>query len=427
MTYNPIEIGSPDWGQPLNDALTSQDQRITDNEVDILGLETDVTGILPTINPLATYIPNGWGSNWKTARNNNAATLAVVGASSSLGYYASNLRSTGWVDLLRTALQNQYGNGGSGYKGSALTSAVQVADGVPAAATTAYTTAGNLATLVGSWSVGGNSYGPGAKYVFTSTLGDSYTDTVSGTIIDIFVVAGTTSPHTTYSYQIDGGAVVNVPTTGTTDNIQRTTITGLSNGPHTVVLKHAGTGGQFVSIIGMAGRNPTGITVNNFARYGSRAANFAAADSTTNTDWNGAFQYPANLVILTHGPNDALNNDSGDTWAKNMRIIMERIRNNGGATGTTDLMIMLPNVGTFDSTTNIYQDYVARARGLAEGFNAAFVDIWTLGRNSWNYWESLGYWANASVPGTAGTDSVHPSDAGHQFIYNTVLPIINGD
>ena len=109
-----------------------------------------------------------------------------------------------------------------------------------------------------------------------------------------------------------------------------------------------------------------------------------------------------------------------------MRIIAERIRNNGGATGTTDLMIVLPHIGTFDSATSLYQDYVARARGLAEGFNAALVDMWTIGRNSWNLWNGLGYWADSTNPGPAGADSVHPSDAGHQFIYNTIYPIING-
>lgn len=429
MTYTPIDIGAPDWGPPVNAALSGQDARIDVNAANTAANTANISSLQTVTNGvsrLGIYVPQGWGATWKAARNTGTATIAAIGGSSTEGYYASDLRQKGWVDLVRNSLQAQYGNGGSGYRGTDITSTVQTANGVPAGAITAYNANGNNGTIVGAWSVGGSSFGPGAKYVFTSTVGDSWTQVVNGTQVDIYAVAGTTAPHTTYSYQIDGGSIVNVPTVGTADNIQRTTISGLAAGNHTVVVKHAGTGGQFVSICGISGRNTTGIVVNNFARYGSRAANFAAADSTTNTDWNGAFQYPADLAILTHGPNDAAGSDSGDTWAKNMRIIMERIRNNGGAVGATDLMIVLPHIGTFDSATNLYQDYVARARGLAEGFNAALVNMWGIGKISWNYWNGLGYWSNASNPGPAGTDSVHPSDAGHQFIKDTVYPIING-
>jgi hypothetical protein len=426
MTVSPISKGTSDWDVPLNAALADLQEQATD-------LQTQATATQALINPAGIYVPNGWGANWKAARDGGAATLAFVGGSSTLGYYSSDLRQKGWVDLIRNGLQAQYGDGGSGYRGAALTGVVQAADSVPAAATTAYNAVGSNATLSGSWSVGGSSFGPGAKYVFTSTVGDSYTTTVRGTQVDIYIVAGTTAPHTTYSYQIDGGAVVTVPTVGTADNIQRTTISGLAATDHTVVVKHAGTAGQYVSVCGVSGRNATGVVVNNFARYGSRAANFAASDETTNTSWNGSYNYPAHCAVLTHGPNDTNNGsdslgpeDRGDLWAKNMRIIMERIRNSGGAVGATDLMIVLPHIGTFDTTNVLYQDYVSRARGLAEGFGAALVDMWAIGRNSWNLWNSLGYWANSSVPGAAGTDNVHPSDAGHQFIYSQIFPILSG-
>lgn len=377
---------------------------------------------------LGVYAPPGWGASWRAklaAAGAGTAVLATIGGSSTQGYYASNLRTKGWVDLLRTSLQTTYGDGGSGFRGAGLTGAVQVADGVPAAATTAYNANSSNATLSGSWSVGGNSYGPGAKYVFTSTVGDSYTVAVRGTAVDIYAVAGSSAPHTTYSYQIDGGSVVTVATTGTADNIQKTTITGLSSGSHTVVLRHAGTGGQFVAICGVTGRNTTGVIIHNFGRYGSRAANFAAADETINTSWNGSYNLPCDLAILTHGPNDAIGSDSGDTWAKNQRLIMERIRNSGGATGTTELLIMLPHVGTFDST-GLYQDYASRVRGLGEAFGAAVVSMWGIGRNSWNYWNGLGYWADATNPGASGTDNVHPSDLGHAFIASVLQPILTG-
>lgn len=45
MTYTPIPIGLPDWGDEVNDAFTSQDARITVNEADITDIESDVTVI----------------------------------------------------------------------------------------------------------------------------------------------------------------------------------------------------------------------------------------------------------------------------------------------------------------------------------------------------------------------------------------------
>lgn len=413
-------VDQTNWATPLNNALTSLNNGKADRAL------TARSGV-------GINVPAGWGANWRAKlaaaqAGTGKAVLATVGGSSTQGYYASNLRQKGWVDLVRTSFQSTYGDGGSGFRGAGLTGVVQAADGVPAAATTAYNANGTNATLVGSWSVGGNSFGPGAKYVFTSTVGDSYTVNVRGTQVDIYVVAGSTSPHTTFSYQIDGGTVVNVPTTGTADNIQKTTVTGLSAGVHSVVLRHAGTAGQFVSICGVAGTNATGTVVNNFARYGSRAANFAAADSTINTDWNGAFQYPADLVILTHAPNDVNNGAGQDTvtvWANNIRTIMDRIRNNGGALGATDVMIVLPHIGTFDTTNNFYPLYSDEASALATTYGCALVNMWTVGRNSWAYWNSLGYWSNASNPGVAGTDNVHPSDAGHAFIASVISPIIS--
>jgi hypothetical protein len=172
------------------------------------------------------------------------------------------------------------------------------------------------------------------------------------------VVAGSTNNHTTYSYQIDGGAVVNVPSTGTADNIQKTTIDGLSAGTHQVAIRHAGTAGQFISVCGITGRNTTGIVVNNFAKYGSQSSSYIGTDQALTLDWNGGYQFPAHLAILTAGPNDANNAVSGDTWARRYRVIFEGIRNRGNADGDTDLMIVLPHIGNFDTTNILYFDTV---------------------------------------------------------------------
>ena len=61
-----------------------------------------------------------------------------------------------------------------------------------------------------------------------------------------------------------------------------------------------------------------------------------------------------------------------------------------------------------------------------EGFNSGMmlIDLWTVGRNSWNWWRSQpggSYWANAGAPGHSGTDGIHLSDLGHQYVSTVIL------
>jgi lysophospholipase L1-like esterase len=95
------------------------------------------------------------------------------------------------------------------------------------------------------------------------------------------------------------------------------------------------------------------------------------------------------------------------------------------ALGTTDVLILMQHIGQYDTTNLKWQSYVAQARGIAESYGAALVNMWPLGRNSWNYWNSLGYWGNsAAAGGVSGQDSIHMSDAGHQAVANAIIPVL---
>ena len=89
-------------------------------------------------------------------------------------------------------------------------------------------------------------------------------------------------------------------------------------------------------------------------------------------------------------------------------------------------MFVLPHLGQFDASQR-GDAYAARLRGMADHFGAAFVNMNAVFRNSWSYFNSLSGWgvANGASPGTAGTDSVHPSDAGHQLYANVLSPILS--
>jgi lysophospholipase L1-like esterase len=154
----------------------------------------------------------------------------------------------------------------------------------------------------------------------------------------------------------------------------------------------------------------------------SRYAN--PSTSALNATYNGGPDFPCDLAIFTAGPNDAAANVTGDTWAANVAKWIKGVKDTGTAVGDTDIIIALPHLGKHDVTNFKYQDYAERARALADTYGCAFVNWWALGRNSWEYWNSQSYWGTNAGTGAAGTDSVHMSDAGFEFMADTLLPLL---
>jgi lysophospholipase L1-like esterase len=375
------------------------------------------------------YVPPGWGEFWRAKRDaagTGQARIVVVGGSASQGFYASNPVTKSWPGLVRTALQAQHGDGGSGFMTSSLSATILQAGDADALA--AWQGAGAIIGQTGTWTQGGSRFGPGVCYLYADETGDSLTFTVRGTTVKIYTVSGGGS-RPSFTYQIDGGSAVTVADSGiSASNIQVTTINGLFSGTHTVKVQWAGTAsgtGQNLSVCGVSGENATGVLVHNLALAGARSETYGnPATTALNATWNGGVDFPCDLAIYTAGPNDASSNTAGDTWAANVAKWVKAVRDTGNAVGDTDIMIMLPHLGTHDTTNYKYQDFAARARGLAEAYGAALVDMWTIGRNSWRYWQTLGYWGTKTNPGPAGTDSVHLSDAGYQHVADVVLPIL---
>lgn len=233
-----------------------------------------------------------------------------------------------------------------------------------------------------------------------------------------------------WTYSIDGAAAVSVADSGIT-KIQVTTITGLAAGDHTVVLKHNGTTGSFFSPCGVAGENASGVVVNNYGLSGAQTSTFSDASAAYQPGtWNGGPNYPADLLIYALGANDALANVTPDNFALNLRKFFNNVKDGTAlsgakATGETDILIMMQHIGTYDSASLVWHNYTSRARMIAEAYGAAYVDIWSLGRNSWNYWHDQGNWGNSTTAGgVAGTDTIHMSDAGHAAVADAILPIL---
>jgi lysophospholipase L1-like esterase len=378
---------------------------------------------------LGYYVPPSWGQFWKPKRNGAGsalATVAAVGSSSTQGLYSSNLLTAPFVSQIMTQLQTQYGNGGSGYFNTAR-SVLFFGAGTVVNAWNAIS--GNFAQYSGSWGIGTQD-GPGANFLYSSTNGNTITfNAIRGTTIRVYTKSG--AGRVNWTYSVDGGAAVSVNDSGTAGStVQVTTITGLSTSNHSITLTHNGTTGNYFSVYGVTGENATGIVVNNYGLSGAGSSTFT--DFTNNYGagrWSGGPDYKADLVIYALGANDANGGLAGDSWAMNLEQYLQGVKNGSsvggtGATGNTDVLIVMQHIGNYD-TYYKWQDYCSRARGIAEAYGAALVNVWPQGRNSWNYWNNLNYWGNASTAGgVSGTDSIHMSDAGHTAVANAIMPIL---
>ncbi|MFJ5176728.1 hypothetical protein ACIP68_23185 [Streptomyces griseoviridis] len=372
------------------------------------------------------YIPDGWGATWRAARARaqagGLARLVFVGGSATAGFYASNPRTKSWPALIGGELQARFGDGGSGFQTSAMSPAI-LSSG-DAAALAAWQAVGAAVGQTGTWTQGGSFYGPSGHYVYTESTGASLTFRARGTTVRIYTVVGSgTRPAMLYS--IDGAADVSVAQPSGTAAIQVTSVTGLADVEHTVVVK-AGTAaaGQYLSVCGVSGERPSGVIVHNLAVGGATSARYGTnyTPAGINASFNGGVDFPCDLAVWSVGPNDASANNASDVWSSNTARWLRAIRDTDPDGRGADILFAMPHIGRHDSTNFRYQDYLGRARYLAATYQAAFVDWWALGRCSWPYWSGLGYWGTSTATGAAGADSIHLSDAGFRAMADTILP-----
>mgnify|MGYP003632369055 CR=1 FL=1 len=381
------------------------------------------------------YIPHGWGQFWRpklaaAKAGTGKCTLGIAGDSISEGYIASNLDLTSWAGRVATELQSDGADGGSGFH-SLSRSTVFAASGargasIGAAQISAYQANGNYWTISGTWTEYVSSgIGPGS-YAARTIVAASYAQrTVRGSTITIYTTSNA-GGNAGFTYSIDGGSAVAVAD-GAGFAVQRTVITGLSSGTHTVRITYNGDGIKALILLGVSAENATGVVVNNFSQYGQYSNTFLNDSGLKPGSWSGGSNYPADLVIYSMGLNDAVANITPDTYSKNIRKYLDGVRDGITgkiANGATDVLFLVQHAGNYDPTNLIYQDYAIRRRGIAETYGCAIVDMWADGRNSWNYWNSLGYWGNGGNPGAQGTDAVHLSDAGMQHVADTLLPYL---
>lgn len=371
---------------------------------------------------IPAYVPADFGRTWlakaSAARaGTGKAVVAIHGDSVARGYHSSNLDTKSWAGLVAAKLRTR-ADGGSGFKSIGDSSVAILAKSQPQAMVNAYQAAGLLVTLTGTWADYTGPSGPGGQILSSTVALSSASFQVRGTSISIYTV-GTF----TYEWQVDGGAWTQVVLNGY--QVWKTTLPAQSAGAHTVVVRYPSGSTGTLYLCGVSAENATGVVVNQFSRYGATSLTYDVADAINSGDWNGGYRYPCDLLIYAIGVNDNGGGTAVDTSMLNAARVLRSARDKGGRNGDVDVLFVITHCGSYNTSPNDkWHDFTARYRALAISHGAAYVDMWAYGKNSWNYWNSLGYWGNSAVPGAAGSDGVHLSDAGHLAVYNRVIDVL---
>jgi hypothetical protein len=263
---------------------------------------------------------------------------------------------------------------------------------------------------------------PGMAFVRTATIGDRLTTTFRGTTVKVIYFPNG-GANATWRWRIDGGTWNDV-VDALSARVAYITQSGLSAGTHTIDVECNGDGVKFFYFGGIIAENATGLSLQKMCRYGALSSTASGGAPVASQNLGGR-NNPVDLAIVSLGPNDANTNVVADTYIQNIALLLNEIRGGGTLTGSTDLMLVAPHIGSFDTAaTPKYAEYVQRLEGLAKSYNAAFVNFWAEGRNSYNAWSALNYWGNSTSIGNAGADAVHLTDTAAQHMADVILPLL---
>jgi lysophospholipase L1-like esterase len=216
-------------------------------------------------------------------------------------------------------------------------------------------------------------------------------------------------------YKIDGGAAVNLPSTGTF-NAEALTLTGLSNTTHTIEIISP-SGGNVCQIIGFDGGGALpGVKVSNGGLSGTTAADWA---TVTNANYPlvdlAAIVPEPTTVLLMLGTNDVLQSEGATTYGGYLATIATWVATNFS---TADFAFMLPpapdpSYGSPPVTDTLWASYMQQV--IAQAGIAGVPAL--------NISEVLGPWATANAAGTMGPD-VHPTALGYADIAAAVAAML---
>ena len=308
--------------------------------------------------------------------------------------------STNLVPPISSYLRNKFGDGGVGYYGAnTLNTGNSYGSGVQYA----------TRTKVGSWT--GKSQ---TTYINSAAIAIDSSSTLNDSI---YYVGKITNAVVHYMKKSSGGSFVTrvdgtSPTTVSTSGsgIGFSSITGLTDGTHTISIKIS-TAGAGVLIAGCElNRNQNGIRVHNLGCSGSSASDWVLQNST---EWSLAIQQLApNMAVIQLGVNDCAGNIVPATYIANITTIVNRVI---AAMPRCAIVLFSPSdIGAV--TTYPMSSYISVLKTYALANNYAFIDNYSL----------IGSYTTANTRGLY-TNTTHINATGGEVLKQNFLNyLMNG-
>lgn len=255
------------------------------------------------------HVPHDWGAQWFPAlasakAGTGLARIGFLGSSSTEGYYASNLDTTSFVELIRADLITYTGHhGGTGFRGMQFSDTFL--SGLPAGAYNRYKAVGNAwsgSSVAGGWTTPTWWRGPALGYL-SANAGATLTIPFTGSSVDIWFFNVYSSAA--FTYRIDAGTAQTVtPGAGLGADLAPTAVTASTGGTgaHTIQI----TAGNGMRFIGISGRNTTGVRVDQYGIAGMQSYGWSLKDSMQSGAYMAGWRNPVDLVVIQGPSNDVI-------------------------------------------------------------------------------------------------------------------------
>ncbi|AGY75200.1 SGNH/GDSL hydrolase family protein [Clostridium autoethanogenum] len=329
--------------------------------------------------------------------------IYCIGESNTRGEYSSDEINKSWVGVMKSSLQNQFGNAGEGF--------ISIYEGALPSGTKPRWKLGT------GWSVSGaskeftsNVGGFGGCFGISNKSSSPAALTFTGKSLDLLYSKA--KDGGTAVVTIDGKKVGSIDCLGETESFShKVSYAGLTNTSHTLVITPTNTSNIFIEGA-IASSNDVGIEVDKIA-ISSKMASYFTTD-TTKKIWNVSPK--PDLVLLSFGLNEAGRGISVQDYKESMMNLVSYWKGRG-----SDVCLVSNQMPAKTWTTN-WPAYVMSLYEIADAYNAGVIDIYKAYYQDYTAAQKEGLFGMAKndYSGGSGTNTAHPSDKGYGYIGDVI-------
>ncbi|NMM62479.1 SGNH/GDSL hydrolase family protein [Clostridium sp. P21] len=331
--------------------------------------------------------------------NTQKVTIYCIGESNMRGEYSSDEVNKSWVGIMKSSLQNQYGNAGEGF--------INIYEGALPPGTKPrwtlgqnWSVSGALNTITSNVGGFGGCLGVSPKNATPATL--AFTGTNLDLLYSKSPIGGTAE------VTIDGTKVGTINCLGEILSFShKISYSNLNNTNHTLVVTPT-TKSKIYIEGAIASSNTTGIEVDKIA-ISSKGANYFSNDFTKKI-WDLA---PApDLVLISFGLNESGSHVPVENYKTNITTLVTYWQGRGSN------VCLVTNQKPADSWTTNWPAYINALYEISNTYNIGLIDIYKAYFEDYTEAQKQGLFGMKinDYSGGSGTNTAHPSDKGYKYI-----------